>query len=332
MSILRVGRFRIAISALIAIFVIGTVGYWLIEGWSLLDSLYMTAITISTVGYDEVEPLSRGGVIFSIVLIIFGVGVMFYTVTMIFQYVAEGQFGTTLWRRSMNERIEGLKDHYIVCGYGRVGREVTLHIKENQVPFVVIEKDQASVDAAIEEDCLCIRGDVTSDEVLKRAGIEKARALIASVGQDVDNVYVTLSARGFRSDIFIAARASNDDSERKLKRAGANRVIFPERLGGRRMAMTALRPWVVDFIDTTVYSHHKEFSLEAIRIREDSPLVGLTVREGQQTSGGAVILALKKKDGLLIPHPPMTMSLDRDDEVVVIGTAEQLKALEGPVV
>jgi len=224
MSILRVGRLRIAISALIATFIIGTVGYWLIEGWSLLDSLYMTAITISTVGYSEVGPLSSGGRVFSILLIVFGVGIMFYTVTLVFAYVAEGQFGTTLWRRRMKERIEELKDHYIVCGYGRVGREVTLHIKENQVPFVVIEKEQAHVDLAVKEDCLCIKGDVTSDEVLKQAGIEKARALIASVGQDVDNVYVTLSARGFRSDIFIAARASNDDSERKLKRAGANRV------------------------------------------------------------------------------------------------------------
>ncbi|MBM3132409.1 MAG: potassium channel protein [Chloroflexi bacterium] len=328
-NLLQMGRFRIALSILLAIFVIGIIGYMVIEDWSFMDSLFMTVITITTTGYGEVHPLSGGGRIFSMVLMIGGIGTMFYTATIIIQYVAEGQFGSRLWRRRMKDRIDDLKNHFIICGYGRVGREVTEHLRTQGYPFVVIEKEQAGFDRAAREGCLCILADVTSDQTLKEAGIERAKALIAAVGQDVDNVYVTLSARELNPNIFIAARASSEDSERKLRRAGANRIVFPERLGGHRLAMTALRPWVVDFIDATLYGRQKEFALEDIAIGPQSPVSGKTIAEGQGTCGGATILAIKKKDGTLIPHPSLITVIEAGDEVVVIGTIEQLRALEG---
>ncbi|MCP4610433.1 MAG: potassium channel family protein, partial [Planctomycetes bacterium] len=253
MYLLVSGRFRIALLALTVVFVIGTAGYMAIEGWTFLESLYMTAITISTVGYSEIEPLSSGGKIFSIFLIIGGVGIMFYTVTIIAEYVAEGHFGSTIGRRRMKDQIKKLENHFVVCGYGRVGREVATTIKDDGVPFVVIEQDKARLDQASKDGCLFLEGDVTSDDILAEAGVGRARALIAAVGNDEGNVYVTLSARAMNPDIFIAARASARDSEHKLRRAGADRIVFPQKLGGRRMAMVAMRPWVVDFIDTTVY-------------------------------------------------------------------------------
>ncbi|MDD5095847.1 MAG: potassium channel protein [Dehalococcoidia bacterium] len=329
MSVFPNGRFTIAISGLVAVFVIGTLGYMLIEDWSFLDSLFMTAETLSTVGYGQVHPLSDTGKIFTIGLIISGIGVMFYTATAIVQYVAEGQFRNTLGRRRVKEKIKKLHDHFIICGYGRVGQEVASYFKSEGVPFVVIELRREPLDRAIKDGCLCIEGDVTSDDALNEAGIEKARAIIAAVGNDVDNVYVTLSAREKRRNIFIAARASAEDSERKLKRAGADRIIFPERLGGRRLAMLALRPLVVDFVDTTMDSRDRKLSLEDIRVSADSPIAGRTVGEGQRCCGGATILAVKKKDGSLIANPSVETFIEPGDEVVAIGTKEQMRALEG---
>jgi len=213
-------RFLIAFGALATVIAVGIGGYMAIEGWSFLDSLYMTVITISTVGYNEVHALSEGGHILSIVLIIGGVGVMLYTLTTIAEYVAEGYFGSILGRRRVRERLRKLNDHFIVCGYGRMGQEIASIFKSEGEPFVVIDLDQGAIDKAVKEGFLYLQGNVTSDETLREANIDRARALIAATGNDADNVYVTLSARGIRPDIFIAARASAGDSEHKLKRAG----------------------------------------------------------------------------------------------------------------
>lgn len=323
------GRFYIALLALITIVMFGTIGYMVIEGWSVMDSVFMTIITISTVGYSEIHELSSGGELFSIVLIISGVGIMFYTVTLLAAYVVEGYVGSTWGRHRMKDQIKNLKEHYIICGYGRVGQEVVSNLKLEGVPFVVVEVDPNACDKALQGDCLCVQGDVTSDTVLEEAGIEKAGVLIAAVGNDVDNVFVTLSAREIRPDIFIAARASADDSEKKLRRAGADRVIFPQRLGGRHMAVVAMHPRVVDFVDTIVFSHDQELSLQDILITADSSVAGMTIQEGQGRCGGGSILAMKKKDGPLIAKPPMEMILEAGDEVVVIGTKEQLRILQG---
>ncbi len=319
------------ICVLIGIVIAGISGYMLIEGWSFLDALYMTIITISTVGYQEVAPLSAGSKIFSVVLIVVGVGAMLYTLTAVIQYLLEGHLANIWGRRHMKDRITKLQDHVILCGHGLVGREVARAFVAEDVDFVVIERDPSALAAAAENDYPYIEGDATRDEVLEAAGIARARALVAALGTDADNVYVVLSARGMRSGLFIVARASTAESEPKLIRAGADRTMSPYRVGGRRLAMLTLRPVVVDFIDTTMRSRGGDLVLENVRISAGSPVAGLTLGEGRQICGDASILAVQKKDGDLLANPAADVILDIDDEIVVAGTREQLRHLEGSV-
>ncbi len=307
----------------------GIAGYMAIEGWPFLDALYMTVITISTVGYAEVHPLSAAGRIFGIILIIVGVGGMLYALTSFVQYFVEGQLTHMLGRHRMKERIANLKDHIILCGYGRVGREVALVFKEEEMPFVIVETEQAALDNAAEDRFLYLQGDATSDEVLNEAGIRNARALVAALGDDADNLYVTLSAKVIRHDLFVVARASSDESEVKLKRAGADRIISPYRIGGRHMAMLTLRPLVVDFVDTTMHSRGREFILENIKVGPGSPALGVMVTDALKCCGALDILAVKKKGGKLLTNPSGEVTLELGDELVVIGTREQLRILDG---
>jgi voltage-gated potassium channel len=322
-------RFLQIIFALIAVIAIGTVGYRLIEGWSPLDCLYMTVITISTVGYTEVHALSEAGRIFTIVLIIIGVGVLFYGVTTVVQYVIEGNLEIILGRRRMKDKIAKLKGHIIVCGFGRVGKEVARVFQQEGVDFVVVDNSKDSIAEAAASGYLYVEGNASSDEVLKEAGILHARGLVAAAGSDADNVFVTLSARGLRPDIFITARASAQESEFKLRRAGADRTIYPHVLGGRRLAMLALRPLVVDFVDTALESRGKELVLENIGVGPGSPVIGKTCKEGQRCGNGAVILAVRKKDGRLFTSIADEMLLELGDQLIVIGNRDQLRDLEG---
>ena len=324
-------RLLTIVYVLIGIVAAGVIGYMLIEGWSFLDALYMTIITISTVGYQEVAPLSTAIKIFSVVLIVVGVGAMLYTLTTVVQYLLEGHLANIWGRRRMKDRITRLKDHVILCGHGLVGREVARAFVAEGVQFVVIERDPTALAAVTEKEYPYVEGDATLDEMLEAAGIARARALVAAVGSDADNVYVTLSARGMRSDLFIVARASTAESEPKLIRAGADRTMSPYRVGGRRLAMLTLRPVVVDFIDTTMRSRGGELVLENVRISAGSLVAGLTLAEGRQLCGEASILAVQKKDGDLLANPSADVVLDIDDEIVVAGTREQLRRLEGSV-
>jgi voltage-gated potassium channel len=327
MSPLR--RFLQIIYAVIIVVAIGVIGYKLIEGWSLLDSLYMTVITLSTVGYREVHPLSTGGMVFTIVLIVIGVGVIFYALTTMVQYMIEGNLANVLGRRRMKEKIAKLRDHIIVCGYGRVGREVARVFQEERIPFVVIDHNSEAIAKAAVDGYLHLVGNATNDDILKEAGILQARGLVAATGNDADNVFITLSARELSPDIFITARAGAPESEAKLKRAGADRTIYPHVLGGRRLAMLALRPLVVDFVDTALESRGQELVLENIGVGPGSPVAGKTVREGRSCCAGAVILAVKKKGGALLTSLSDDTQLELGDELVVVGNREQLRALEG---
>lgn len=318
-----------AAGALVLIIVVGVSGYMLIEGWSFFESLYMTIITITTVGYGEVHPLSTAGRIFSILLIVGGVGGALYTLSGIMEFVIEEQFGTTLRRRRMRGRIEKLRDHFILCGYGRVGRQIALEFRREGTPFVVIESHPERQERAAQEGCLHILGDATHDEVLKAAGIEHARGLVAAVGSDVASTFITLSARGLRPDLFILARANEEDAEAKLRRAGADRVISPHSISGRRMAMLALRPLVVEFVDTVLHGDKMELLLEDIELTMASPLLDKTLAEVEERLGGAYVMALKKRDGRLLPSPPGETRLEAGDQLVVMGTPAQLEALEG---
>lgn len=316
-----------SIGALVAIVIIGTIGYEVIEGWAFLDSIYMTITTITTVGFREVHPLSDTGRIFSIVLIIFGVGGALYVLTSIMGYILEGQFGITVGRRRMKNKIARLKEHFILCGYGRVGQAIAQAFSGEGAPFVIIANNEEHIAKAEKEGYLCILGDATSDEVLKEAGIEQAHGLVSAVGSDTDNTFITLSAREMHPELFIEARSSSPESEGKLRRAGADRVISPHAIGGRRMAMLALRPAVVDFIDTVAYGRGRQLELENVDVADDSSLVGRTMEQAR-SKDGITVLAMRKKSGKLLANPPGEEIIEDGDRLIVIGTKGRLAALE----
>ena len=312
---------------LAGVVILGILGYEIIEGWNFLDSIYMTVTTITTVGYSEVHPLSDGGRIFSIFLMIGGVGGALYALSGIVGYIIEGNLGTVWERRKMQNKIAKLKEHFILCGFGRVGEEIARTFHEEEVDFIVIDNRPECITRLEESEYVYLEGDATQDDVLKSAGIERARGLIAAVGTDTDNTYITLSARGLRPDIYIEARASSTEAVTKLERSGANRVILPHAIGGNRMAMLALRPSVVDFIDNVVYSRGREMRLENVDITESSKLIDLTIKEVRDKTRVSV-LALQKKGLALTPNPTGEEVVEGGDKLIVIGTKAQLTSLE----
>ncbi len=311
---------------LVGVIVVGVIGYEIIEGWNFLDSIYMTVTTITTVGYSEVHPLSDGGRVFSIFLMIGGVGGALYALSGIVGYIVEGNIGTVWERRKMQTKIGNLKGHFILCGFGRVGEEIARAF-EGEVPFIVIDNRSECIARLEKSDYIYMEGDATRDDILKSAGIERARGLIAAVGSDTDNTYITLSARGLRPDIYIEARASSTEAVTKLERSGANSVILPHAIGGNRMAMLALRPAVVDFIDNVIYSRGREMRLENVDISENSRLIDLTIKEVRDKIRVA-ILAVQKKGRTLTPNPTGEEVVESGDKLIVIGTKVQLSSLE----
>jgi voltage-gated potassium channel len=313
--------------AIFAIIVIGTVGYLIIERWSFIDSIYQTITTLSTVGFQEVHPLSTAGRIFTMVLILIGTGTMLYAATAVVQYLLEGNLGNILGRRRMKTEIAKLKGHTILCGYGKVGKEVAHVFKDEKTPFVIIEQDEKACAKATGDGFLCVNMNAANDEALKEAGILNAKALVAALGSDADNLYVTLSAKSIRPDIFVVARIDNEESEGKLKRAGADRTMSPYGIGGRRLAMMTLKPLVVDFIDTTMDREGHEFKLENVKVTSGSTMEGISVKEGIRRINGGHILAIKKKSGHLITNPSHETLLETGDELVLMGTRDQLNGI-----
>ena len=314
---------------LLLILVIGTIGYRIIEGWSFIDSLYMTAITVSTVGYDEVYPLSTAGRVFSIVLILSGVGTVFYILTTMVQYTIEGEFGIRIGRQRMEAKIKKLRNHFILCGYGRVGHAIANALEQQEAKFVVIDRDEERIREAQNASYLAIQDDTTRDEILKQVGIDCARGLITALGDDAANTYTTLAARELNPTLPIIARASNEDARRKLRQAGANRALAPETIGGHRMARLALRPAAVEFIETVLFSGGHELLVEEIEIDRDSPLLGSTVKQVEERFPGIRVLALREMAGTLIPNPNPKTTVEKASSLTAFGTIEQLQALEG---
>jgi voltage-gated potassium channel len=320
-------RLRRGIIILASIIAAGTIGYMLIEGWSPSDAIYMTVITISTVGYGEVHPLSAAGRIFSIVLIIGGVSGALFVLSALVEYALAGTFGVARRRRQMKARIANLKDHIILCGYGRVGEDIARTFSEEGVPFVIIDSRPDNITLAEEQGYLSLLGDATSDKVLLEAGIERARGLVAAIGSDADNTYIVLSARGLRPDLFVEARASDKEAEAKLRRAGADRIVSPNSIGARRMALLAIRPTVADFIDTVTFRRGRELQMENIIVPDSSPLIGQTVAAIRQHSQ-ANVLAINRKTGKLLANPAGEEAIEPGDRLIIMGTAEQLTTLE----
>ncbi len=305
----------------------GTIGYMLIEDMNFLDALYMTVITLATVGYKEVKELTVNGKIFTMILIFSGFGVFTYTLTTGAKILIEGEIKEVFKKRSMKKRIQHLKGHYIICGYGRMGRIIARELKANNIPFVIIEKERTNLPD--NDDILYIEGDATRDEVLKDAGIEHAKGLITVLSQDSENLYVVLSAKGLKPDLFIVARAAEEGAELKLKRAGADRVVSPYHIGGLRIAHTVLKPTVVDFLEFATGSEHMEIQIEEIQVKKGSGLLGKTIGEsGIGKEIGAIIIGIKRADGTMKFNPTSQTIIEEGDILIVLGEAGRLAILE----
>ena len=315
---------RFGLGALGLTLIAGTIGYLLL-GLSPLNAVYQTVTTVSTVGYGEIEPLSTTGRVFTIVLILVGVGTALFTFTVLLETVVEGHVGDLLGRRRMEREIAGLHGHLIVCGWGRVGKAIGEYVSHAGQQVVVIDRDAERVEGMPH---LSVVGDVTDDAVLRHAGIDRARVLVAAVDSDADNVYVTLSARTLRPDLLIVARSRSESADEKLRRAGANRVVNPQRIGGDRMAAFALQPHVVDFLDIVMHDRSLEFRLEEVAVPATSALAGTSLRDAQiRERTGAMILAMRQPDQQFVTNPPPETVVQPEHILIAIGTAAQLEAL-----
>lgn len=307
----------------------GTLGYIAIEGWNAWDAFYMTIITVTTVGYREIYPLSFAGQAFTVVLLVSGVGAALYTFTLLATAVVEGGLPGRLRQRREARMLNTLKDHFIICGYGRIGTIVAQQLRRQHVPHVVVERNVERVRAASDVGILAVEADASREEALKRVRIDQARGLIAAVGTDAENVYAVLTARVLRPDLFIVGRAETDDAVVKLKRAGANRVISPYQIGAVQMAQTALRPAVVDFVELATSSDNLELAMEEVTIASNSSLANRSILTANlRQRFGIIVVGIQRQDGRMEFNPEPDTSIQSGDKLVVLGRPEPLKRLE----
>ena len=317
--------FRVPLLLLGGAIAFGTTGFILIEGWSFLDAVYMTVTTLTTVGFREVQPLSKAGQTFTIGLILTGVLGVFTTIAIVAQHIMTGEWTQPLRRRRMQRRIDNLRDHYIICAYGRVGRAAADELSEQGVPYVIVESQEALERLMEDRDAPYIVGDPAMESILVDAGIGRAKGLVSAVDSDAVNVYITLTARTLNPKLYIVARSSSPESVDQLYRAGADRVVSPYVLSGRRMASLALHPSVVEFIDMVTVA--PDLRLEEIVVRAGSPLDGQTVGAASADREDVTILAVKKSGAALVPSPGADLVLGADDLVVALGPAKVLGEL-----
>lgn len=306
----------------------GAVGYMVIEGWSFTDALYMTVITLSTVGYGEVQRLSSTGRMFTMVLIILGVGFAFYFAGSIIRFMVEGRIREILGRRKLERKINAQKGHYIICGYGRVGTAICEALGPTPIDIVVIERDPARVTRLNERNILHIAGDATDEENLIKAGIERAQGLVTALKTDSDNVYVTLSARQLNPDLFVIARSAEEQAEKKMIAAGADKVVCPYRMGAHRMAQTILSPTVTDFLELTLMDTSRDIQMEEMSVDRSSKLTDVALQDsGIRQDLDLIIVAVKKAAGDMLFNPSSQTELHAGDTVITIGETENLEQL-----
>jgi voltage-gated potassium channel len=322
-------KLRLSAFILALILLVGTTGYMLIEGWAVLESLYMTVITLSTVGYGEVQELSLGGKIFTIFLIFLGLITFVYAASALGELLIEGQLLSIVGRRKMGKKVKRMKDHIILCGFGRVGRQVAQIFAERKVPFIIVEKDPRLLEGIDKSGHVYLAGSAAEDEVLQQAGISKAMALVSTLPDDSENVYLALSAKQMNPELFVIARADTPEAEKKLKRAGADKVICPHEIGGIQMAMATLRPNVVDFMQlASIAPGTKELGIEEIAIHEGASLEGRTIIEAAVKSKyDAIVVGLRKGSGKLIFNPPGETRMEKGDILIVLGENDRLESL-----
>lgn len=321
-------RLLVVIGLFAGLMLAGTVGYVLIEEWSWPDALFMTVITLSTVGFGEVRPLSTGGEIFTIGLIVLGVGGAAYTFSTVADYIVAGELRGVLRRQRMQKKINQLTGHYIVCGYGRVGKRVALDLKDNGAEVVLVELDAESTLSMDKHGFPHVIGDASDDVILRQAGIERAKGFCSCLPSDAENVFAVLTARTLNKSLTIIARADKVNSERKLLVAGADHVISPHSIGGHRMASQLLHPNVMEFLDVVMRQGNLELWIEEVVVHHGSDLEDHTLAEGRiRTRTGANVLAVRRPDGTTFTDPGGSFTVQYQDCFIALGTPEQLTSL-----
>jgi len=325
-------QFILPILLSIIVCFIGLWGYTYIAGFSMLQAFYMIVVTITTVGYRPVKEMSEAGLVFDAIFVLTAVIVGVFVASKAIIFISDGHMRNLRRRKKMDKRIAQLKDHYIICGFGRVGHQIAAEFEAQKEPYVIIDAKPETQPELEEKNILFVIGAVSSDEVLEKAGIKNAKGLIAAADSDTENVYVTLAARVLNPNIYIVARSAHSETESKLKKAGANKVISPYMIAGRRMASTVLRPVAVDFLDIAMHSENIELWMDELEIKENSGLLNKSILETKVREGcGAQILAVKKKSGHFDLNPCTDTKIELGDIVIALGTNEQLKLLENMV-
>lgn len=318
-------RLKLSLFLLCTIVIFGTTCYVFLEGMTPFEGFYMTMITISTVGFSEIRPLSDLGRFITVIIIISGICVLTYTLGQVAQMFIEGELRRLLGRKKLEKKISSLKNHYIICGYGRIGGTIAQELIKENIPLVVIEQSPQQIELLEENRFLYLNMDATEEEVLLKAGLRTARGLVTTVTSDSDNVFISLTAKGLRPDIFILSRASDPKNETKLLRAGASRVVCPYLMGGRRMAEILRKPTVVDFIDQTMMNDELGLKMEEAAISPSSPLIGKTLIGSKlRQDFGVIVVAIKKISNEMIFNPLPSERLDAGDVIVVIGKKDNL--------
>ena len=307
----------------------GTVGFMLVEGYPLFDAFYMTLITISTVGYHEIHPLSHAGRIFNSFLIIFGVTTMFFAIGAMTQSIIELELGEYFGKRRAKRMIDKLEKHFIICGFGRVGRNAAHELKRAGVPFVIVDKNPERVEKAMMAAMLAVAADSTRDDTLRSVGVERARGLVSALSTDADNLFVILSAKNLNPNLYVATRAGEEEAEDKLRRAGADAVFAPYTTAGYRLAQAVLRPHVFQFFDVATKSMGLDVIIEQVRVPESSEYVSRSLEQTNiRRDLGVIVLAIRKGDGRMVFNPPAETVISGSDHLIVMGEPKNLRTLE----
>ena len=322
-------KLKIAATFMVFIILFGVIGYMAIEKASFLDALYMTVITLTTTGFREVIKLDDLGKWFTIVLLLMGVGTLFYAASLVVQMFMEGQIGSILEKRKMERNMFNMKDHYIVAGYGRVGQTVCSEFRRRDKKIIVIENNPNLTEILKQNEKHFIIGDATQDEVLQKANVTRAKALITTIAEEAKNVYLTLSARQMNHNLFIIARADSKEAERKLNRAGADRIVCPHEIGGMRMALSTMRPNLVDFMKIGQHGTDLGLSIEEVDVKVGSKIDGVALRDSNIRSElDLMIVGIKQKDRDMLINPPADMVIEGGSTLIIIGKNENLSKLD----
>jgi len=325
----RVVRRIVLIAVLITVTIcIGTIGFRLIEGYSLFDSFYMTLITVTTVGYQELRPLTSTGRIFNSFLILFGVSAMFFAVGVMTQTIIELQLEDRFGKRRKRRAIMKLSDHYIVCGFGRVGRNAAFELQRAELPFLVVDRNEQRVERASQAGMLAMQADATRDESLREAGIDRARGFIAALPTDAENLFVILSAKTLNPGLNVVTRASEEDAEEKLRRAGADTVFSPYSMAGQRLAQALIRPHVVQLLEFPGKAAGLGVTIEQLHIAPDSRLISKRVGDIVRSGAAVIVLAIRKAEGRMVFNPSADLEILPGDFLIVMGEQASLRNLE----